>query len=102
MSILTSIHLTAGAIVAVGPNPTPTAPPGSQGLLTILGWVSWIVFGLAVAGVLLVAGKMAVDHNQGRGGNAASGLIWVLGGCILAAVASGLVGAIVTASGGSA
>ena len=42
MSVLTSIHLTAGAIVAVVPNPTPTAPPGSQGLLTILGWVSWI------------------------------------------------------------
>lgn len=103
MSVFTNAILTAGSIVTEIPKPIEGTPPGANGLLTILGWVSWIVFALAVAGVLIVAGKMMFDHRQGQGGGqAATGLMWVLAGCIVAAVASGLVGAVVTASGGTA
>jgi len=103
MSVFTNAILTAGSIVTEIPKPIDGTPPGANGLLTILGWVSWIVFALAVAGVLIVAGKMMFDHRQGQGGGqAATGLMWVLAGCIVAAVASGLVGAVVTASGGTA
>lgn len=103
MSVFTNTVLVAGSVFADIPQPIPGTPPGANGLLTILGWVSWIVFAIAVAGVLIVAGKMMFDHRQGNGGGqAATGLIWVLAGCIVAAVASGLVGAVVTASGGTA
>lgn len=103
MSKFDSLILVAGQIHTVIPNPAPTAPPGSNGLTTILGWIMWIIFGLAVAAILIVAGKMMFDHNQGRGGGqAATGLIWVLAGSIVAAVASGIIGAVVTAAGGSA
>lgn len=103
MSMFNSVLLVAGQIQAEIPNPVPTAPPGSNGLTTILGWIAWIIFGLAVAAILIVAGKMMFDHRNGQGGGqAATGLIWVMAGAIVAAVASGLVGAIVTAAGGTA
>lgn len=85
------------------PNPTPEQPPGGAGFLKILGWVSWIVFGLAVVGLLVVAGKMMIDNKAGHGGGQhAQALMTVLTGCIIAAVASGIVGGVVTASGGLA
>ena len=74
---------------------TGTQPPGTQGIVTALGYVSWVVCALCVAGVLLVAGRMAVSHRQGGGGEHMSGLAWVLGACILVACASGVVGALI-------
>ncbi|MDJ0322119.1 hypothetical protein [Pseudarthrobacter sp. PS3-L1] len=101
MHKLDTLIITAGQIQSAIPVPNPTAPPGSEGLITILGWISWIIFGLAVAAILVVSGKMMFDNGRGGGGGqAATGLIWVLGGCIIAAVASGLVGTIVGVSGG--
>ncbi|WP_077490896.1 hypothetical protein [Sinomonas mesophila] len=90
-------------VLAEIPKPSPEAPPGSGGFVKILGYVAWVVFGLAVLGVLTVAGKMMNDHNNGRGGSEhAQRLGQVLAGAIIASVASGIVGAIVTASGGMA
>jgi hypothetical protein len=83
-------------VIAEVPNPgTGTAPPGSEGLLTILKWIAWIVFALAVVGILICAGTMMVSNRRGEGGEHAGRLAWVLGGCILASVASGVVGALV-------
>lgn len=93
--------VSAITLLATIPNPTPTPPPGGGGLLLILGWGAWIIFGIAVLAIFIVAGKMMLDSRAGRGGGeAASGLIWVLIGSIIAAVASGIVGAIVTAAQG--
>ncbi|MHA7177924.1 hypothetical protein ACX80D_14865 [Arthrobacter sp. Sr24] len=86
----------SGVIIAEVPNPgTGTAPPGSEGILTILQWVAWIVFALAVVGILITAGTMMVNNRRGEGGEHAGRLSWVLGGCILASVASALVGALI-------
>ncbi|MFF7995069.1 hypothetical protein ACFZDG_35530 [Kitasatospora xanthocidica] len=88
-------------ILAENPTPAPkfsidpgtgTAPPGSDKLITILGWVAWVVFALCVAGILLTAGKMAVSHSRGQGGEHAASLAWVLGACILGGAASGIIG----------
>lgn len=93
----------AAQILADIPNPSPAPPPGSGGLIKILGWAAWIVFGLAVLGILFVAGKMMIDQKAGHGGGQhAQSLAMVLTGCIIASVASGIVGGIVTASGGMA
>jgi hypothetical protein len=71
-----------------------TAPPGSAGLLTILGWAAWVVFALCVAGVFIVAGKLVLAHRRGEGAEAVGGLVMVLGGTILAGAASAIVGAV--------
>jgi hypothetical protein len=61
----------------------------------LLGFVSWIVTGLCVAGVLMVGGKMAISHRRGEGGEHAAGLAWVGGACILVGSAAAIVGALV-------
>lgn len=70
-------------------------PPGSEGLTKAIQWVAWIVLALCVTGVLIVAGRMAVSHQRGQGGEHATGLAYVLGACILVGAASGLVGSLV-------
>ncbi|WP_230211005.1 hypothetical protein [Streptomyces kaniharaensis] len=75
---------------------TGDAPPGvGENLKLILQWVAWIVFSLCVCGILLTAGKMAISHSRGQGGEHASSLAWVLGACILGGAASSLVGALI-------
>ncbi len=76
-----------------------TAPPGVSGNVdTIISWASWIVFVIAIAGVLFVAVKMILQHHRGEGGQQMAGLFYVLGGAILTAAASGIIGALTTAS----
>ena len=66
---------------------------GSDGVTTIVKWIAWIVFALAVIGVLVTAGAMMINNrHRVRGGEHAASLGWVFGGCILASAASGLVG----------
>jgi hypothetical protein len=57
--------------------------------------VAWIVFALAVVGVLIAAGTMMISNRRGEGGEHAGRLAWIMGGCILASAASGVVGALV-------
>jgi hypothetical protein len=77
------------------PNPgSGTPPPGSEKLLTLLRWVAWIVSGLCVTGVMIVAGRMALQHQRGEGGQHGAGLAWVMAACILLGSASGIVGAL--------
>jgi hypothetical protein len=71
------------------------APPGADRLLRGLQWVAWSVFGLCVAGELMVAGKMAISHRRGEGGEHAAGLAWVAGACVLAGSASAFVGGLI-------
>lgn len=83
------------AILGVVDPGTGIQPPGTQGIVTAMGYVSWVVCALCVTGVLLVAGRMALHHRQGIGGEHMSGLAWVLAACILVAAGSGVVGALI-------
>lgn len=97
-----ALNLAADVLAAI-PNPSPEEPPGGAGFLKILGWGAWIVSGLCVLGVFVVAGKMTIDNNNGRGGGEhAKALGNVLTGAIIASVASGIVGGVVAAAGGLA
>ncbi|WP_327299903.1 hypothetical protein [Streptomyces sp. NBC_01197] len=69
-------------------------PPGMDKLLVILHWVFVIVTIACVAGILTVAGKMAIAHNNGEGREHMGGLGKVLFACVLAASASGIVTAL--------
>ncbi|GAA4788358.1 hypothetical protein [Streptomyces ziwulingensis] len=95
-----SPHLTQAVAAAPRPSGVPDvgggeAPPGAEDLLKILRWVAWSVTVLCVAGILGVAGRMAVDHSKGGGRDHARGLGFVLGACLLVGSASGIVGALV-------
>lgn len=84
------------ALAAAVPNPGQgQAPPGSEKLEKLLGWVAWVVFGICVVGVLVVAGRMAISHRRGEGGEHATGLAWVGAACILAGSASAIVQALI-------
>jgi hypothetical protein len=82
------------------PNPGfGTAPPGSGGILTILGWVAWGVTAACVGGILFVAIKMAVSIRRGEFSEHAMGLGAVLFACILGGSAFGIVATVWTSSG---
>ncbi|QIS08793.1 hypothetical protein [Nocardia arthritidis] len=43
----------------------PTAPPGSNGLLKIIGWLSWAAMAAGVAGIIFAGGKFAWERWHG-------------------------------------
>lgn len=77
------------------PDDSKVPGPLKEKVRQLLGFVSWTVGGLCVAGVLMVGGRMAVMHRRGEGGEHASGLAWVGGACILVGSAAAIVGALV-------
>jgi hypothetical protein len=81
---------------AAVPNPgAGTEPPFSGKLNTLLQWGAWTVTAICVGGVFIVAGRMAVQHQRGEGGQHLMGLSMVLGACVLLGTASSIVGALV-------
>ena len=86
-----TLTLLAGAFAADIPSPSSVQPPGTEGLMTVLSWISWGVTFLCVVGVLVTAGKMAISHQRGEGAHTAGQLGWVMGACVLGASASSLV-----------
>lgn len=92
------IHISAHLLVLAGnvPNPTGTQPPGTSGINTILNWIAWLATAAAVAGIFIVAGKMALTHHRGGGsGETGQQLGMVLGACVLIAAAGSIVGVLV-------
>ena len=75
--------------------PAAVQPPGTAGLLTVLGWVAWLVTLGCIAGVFFVAGKMAFAHRRGEGSEAVGQLGWVMGACVLIAAAGPIVNLLV-------
>ncbi|HTW07542.1 MAG TPA: hypothetical protein VME46_08530 [Acidimicrobiales bacterium] len=75
------------------------APPGvGTNIGTVIGWASWVCFVIAILGVMFVAFKLMVMHHRGEGGQHFASLLYVLGGAILVAAASGIIGALTTAA----
>jgi hypothetical protein len=87
-------HLTH---LAAPPDPSKgggDAPPGASKLTKILRWAFWCVSALGVLGIMAVSAKMFTSFRNGEGSEHMSMLGRVLVGCILAASASGIVGAL--------
>lgn len=80
-------------LLAAIPDPGQgTEPPGATAILTVLSWIAWIVFAACVAGVLVVAIKLALAFRRGEGGEAVGQLGWVLGAAILGSSAAAIIG----------
>lgn len=72
------------------PDPTPEQPPGTEGFLTVLNWVSWIMIIGAVAGFLISAGYLAFAAWTGREINGFKGLVLAIVAAILVGSAGGI------------
>lgn len=74
MQFLTDIlTLVDPSVMAAGiPDPKPTAPPGSEGVLTFLGWLKWIMIAVAFGSLVVGAMKVmtAVNNNAAVAGKA--------------------------------
>lgn len=80
------------ALSAAVPDVSPTAPPGSDKLTTILGWVLWIATLACVAAVITAGIKIAMGgHGRGGGGEHGMTLLLALLGAIVCGVAAGVV-----------
>jgi hypothetical protein len=90
---LTTLLLLVPASPALAdvPDPTPTRPPGTEGLTTLLNWGMWLVTFAGIVGVLISAASMMLAHRRGEGGEQAAKLGWVLGGCCIAAAGASMV-----------
>lgn len=66
----------------------------SGGVSRIFGFITWIVFSLAAAGVLFCAVRVAIAYKEG-GEVLAPGLLSPLIACIVAVSASGIIGIVV-------
>jgi hypothetical protein len=89
--------LRSRVLAAPIPNVPVQAPPGSDKVLTIVGWVGWGVFIAAIVGVFAICIKMAINSHRNRmgdgGGEEAGKLFYPL----LAVIIAGAVGAILGA-----
>jgi formate hydrogenlyase subunit 3/multisubunit Na+/H+ antiporter MnhD subunit len=65
---------------------------GVAQLAILLSWAAWIACAACIAGILIVAGKMALYHQRGHASDHVSELGWVLVGCIIIGSAFALVG----------
>lgn len=88
----TMIRVAAAVPLANAPDPEPNAPGGIQTAVeTILGLILYLVIAGCVAGVLFVAGKLALAQRRGEPAENLGGLLAVAGACVLAATAAALV-----------
>ena len=88
--------LTSSPAYAAAPTPGQQQPPGTQGLTTMLSWGGWLVSFVCVAGLLVVAGMMALKHRRGEGGGEAMGSLgWVLGACVLGSAVGPIANALI-------
>lgn len=79
--------------LAVNVQVHPTAPPGSDKFMTLVSWVGWLACIGAVVALLIAGGKFGFDKHQGTADSeAAKSVGKTLVGCVIIAVAGGLVG----------
>ena len=93
---LTALSTATNALLAADITvPAAVQPPGTAGLLTVLGWGAWIVTLICIAGIFAVAAKMAFSHRRGEGSEAVGQLGWVMGACVLIAAAGPIVNVLI-------
>jgi hypothetical protein len=92
LTALMVLALPAATAMAAAPDPgSGSQPPGTEKLLTLLKWLAWCGYAACVAGVILAAIGLVMEH-KGRGSGGGSGqLVMVLIGALLIGAASKLV-----------
>ncbi|MGO3649997.1 hypothetical protein [Agrococcus casei] len=93
---LTTFLTSTIAMLTVIPNPDPTQPPGSEGILAILGWAKWVALAVCVAGLIIAGAMLAINSRRGEGGEIAGRVVAALIGVIIISAAAALVGFLTT------
>lgn len=90
------LTLAAGTALAAPPDPGDgTAPPGSEGFITLMGWGKWIALGICIMSLIGAGVMMGFGNRHGDGGEHAARLGRILGGVIVISAAFSLVGFLV-------
>lgn len=76
------------------PLTNPSQPPGGDKINQVLSWLMWIGMTICTMGVIIAGAMMAIGQRRGEGGEHAARLGWVLAGCIVIGVSTGLVQAL--------
>lgn len=69
-------------------------PPGFEHVMQVVRWVFYGVGAAGVLGMLLSGATMMLQHKRGGMSDGAAGLGWVFAGCLVAAMSTGVVNAI--------
>ncbi len=95
---MSTVSQVSTLVLAQMPDPGgPLQPPGAGGAMTLFQWVLWGACLLGLVGIVIVGGKMAVDHNRSMGaGEAATNLWKPLAAFVLISNVTGIAGALVT------
>lgn len=78
------------------PNPDPEAPPGTEGLVSVMGWARWVALGICLVGLMAIGAMMAIRQRRGEGGEQIGAVGYALGGVVLISAAFSLVSFLAT------
>ncbi len=82
-------------------NASASTVQNAENLSTVLGWVLWISFGIAVASILFLGARMTIAHQRGEGMMNVGRLGTVLGGVIVMSSGAAIVAAVLPGLGTS-
>jgi hypothetical protein len=94
-TILTAAHDLAVTVPTQLPDPAPVQPPGTDGLLSIMGWAKWVALALCIMGLVAAGAMMSWQSRRGEGGEHVGKIGMSLGGVIVISAAGALVGFLV-------
>ncbi|WP_201736576.1 hypothetical protein [Bifidobacterium xylocopae] len=82
----------AAQILADVPNPAPVQPPGTQGLITIVGWAKWAALAALVVMLIITGLYFSWKSRRGDGGEGVGAIGAVLIGAVIVSASGTLVG----------
>ncbi len=74
------------------PDPEPVAPPGFEGVGTILAWAKWVGLIAAILALIFVGILFMHNSRRGEGGEHIKTLVGILVGVMIIGAATALVG----------
>lgn len=86
MMLLDLLHQVTN-MAGVLPDPQPEQPPGTDGITTIINWITWLCLIAGVIGFLVSAGYLAFASFTGREINGVKGLVISIFVCVLVTAA---------------
>ena len=83
---------TSGDGTTISTSSTPVAPHGTSSQISeILGWVTWVGFGVAVLSLMILGAMLAIARSRGEGGQYLGRIVIVIGAVILISGAASMI-----------
>lgn len=82
----------AAVVLADIPNPAPTQPPGTSGIVTLMGWLKWGGFIACGVGIIISIILWVIHSRRGDDDEGISGIGKGLIAVVIVGAAFGLVG----------